>query len=250
MADVYVSLGVVATWYDWDKKAAKDYFRKAIQLNPNSVGAHLWIEPYLTFLEGKFEEAVAELERAHELDPLNLMIKTRLGFMYYYLRDFDRCIAHFEKILSLEPNFPLAYLGLMEGFGQKGMLEEALKAAEKALELGGQGGAYIGSTGAYFAFAGKKEKALDHLAKLVERSKKGHVSSFWIGVLHFGLGRLDEAFDWFERAYKERDGNLLYITVVPPLDPLRSDPRYGRLLKKMGLENMLAEIFLKHGPRE
>jgi hypothetical protein len=61
---------------------------------------------------------------------------------------------------------------------------------------------------------------------------------------------LDEAFDWFERAYKERDGNLLYITVVPPLDPLRSDPRYGRLLKKMGLENMLAEIFLKHGPRE
>lgn len=248
MAEAYVSLGIIATWYDWDREAANTYFRKAIQLNPNYAGAHLWIEPNLTYLEGKFEEAVAELERAQELDPLNLMIKVRLGFMSYYMRDFDRCIAHFEKILDLEPNFPLGYLGLMEGLGQKGLLEEAIEAGEKAVELGGQGGTFIGPLGAYYAFAGKKEKALDHLAQLKERSKKGHVSSFWIGAIHFSLDQLDEAFEWFERAYRERDSNLLYITVVPALDALRSDPRYSCLLQKMGLENMLTEKFLKHNP--
>jgi len=250
MAEAHVSLGIIATWYDWDRKAANNYFRKAIQLNPNYAGAHLWIESYLTYLEGKFEEGVAELERAQELDPLNLMIKIRLGFMSYYMRDFDRCIAHFEKILDLEPNFSLGYLGLMEGFGQKGMFEEAIKAGEKAMALGGQGGTFFGPLGAYYAFAGKKEKALDQLAQLKERSKKGHVSSFWIGAIHFSLDQLDEAFEWFERAYIERDSNLLYITVVPALDALRSDPRYSRLLQKMGLENMLAEKFLKHNPRK
>ena len=250
MAEAYVSLGIIATWYDWDREAAKNFFRKALQLNPNYAGAHLWIESYLTYLEGNFEEAVSELERAQELDPLNLMIKVRLGFMSYYMRDFDRCIAHFEKILDLEPNFPLGYLGLMEGLGQKGLLEEAIAAGEKAMELGGQGGTYIGPLGAYYAFAGKKEKALEHLAQLMERSKRGHVSSFWMGAIHFALDHLDEAFEWFERAYLERDSNLLYITVVPALDALRSDPRYSRLLQKMGLENMLTDKFLKHDPRK
>ena len=250
MAEAYVSLGIIATWYDWDREAAKNFFRKALQLNPNYAGAHLWFESYLTYLEGKFEEAVAELERAQELDPLNLMIKVRLGFMSYYMRDFDRCIARFEKILDLEPNFPLGYLGLMEGFGQKGMFEEAIAAGEKAMALGGQGGTFIGPLGAYYAFAGKKDKALDHLAQLKERSEKGHVSSFWVGAIHCSLDQLDEAFEWFERAYRERDSTLMYITVVPALDALRSDPRYGLLLQKMGLENMLTERFLKHSPKK
>lgn len=242
LSEAYVFLGLVATCYDWDRKAARKYFQEAIEFNPNSASAHQWIEFYLTFLEGKFDEAIASLERAQELDPLNFLIKIRMGYMFYYKRDFDRAIRQFQKIIDLEPDFPPAYHGLMDAYGQKGMLEEALAAGEHMLKLSGKMGeasAHIGVLGFYYARAGHEEKARKFLSDLEERSKKGYVSSFWEGVLFLGLGETDIAFERFEKAFEERDGNLIYITIPPPFDPIRPDPRYKRLLKKMGLEHLL-----------
>lgn len=242
LSEAYVSLGLVATCYDWDRKAAGKYFREALEFNPNSAIAHQWIEFYLTFLEGKFDEAIASLEQAQELDPLNILIKIRLGYMFYYKRDFDRAIRHFQKIIDLEPDFPMAYHGLMDAYGQKGMLEEALAAGEHMLKLSGKMGeavAHIGVLGFYYARTGHEDKARKFLSDLEERSKKGYVSSFWVGVIFLGLGDTDKAFEWFEKAFEERDGNLIYITIPPPFDSIRPDPRYKQLLKKMGLENLL-----------
>jgi serine/threonine-protein kinase len=248
LAEAHVSLGLVATWYDWDRKAAKKHFQKALELNPDSVGAHQWIECYLTFLEGEFDKGIAHLQRAQELDPLNLLIKNRLGYMYYYLRDFERSIDLFQKIVDLEPNNPLAYHGLMDAYGQKGMYEEAVTEGEKALAMGVRAVAHLGVLGFYYALAGKKEKADELLTELKERSKKGCVSSFWVGTIHLGLGETDKAFAWFEKAYQERDSNLIYITIPPPFDSIRPDSRFKQLMKKMGLENLLEKLGLEKNP--
>ncbi|MFQ6109000.1 MAG: protein kinase [Candidatus Aminicenantales bacterium] len=242
LAEAHVALGLVATCYDWDRRAAKSHFQKALELNPNSVYAHQWTEFYLTFLEGEFEDGKAHLERAQEMDPLNLLIKVRLGYMYFYMRDFDRAIEAHRRIVDFAPKNPLGYHGLMDAYGQKGMYEEAIAMGEKALELGTRAVAHLGVLGHYYAKGGRKDKAYALLHELEERSQKGYVSSFWTGVIYFGLGKMDKAFSWLEKAYEERDGNLIYCTVTAPFDPIRPDPRYKRLLNRMGLSHLIGKF--------
>ena len=239
LSEAHASLGMVATCYDWDHKAAKKFFAKALELNPNSATVHQWSELYLTFMEGKYGEAIDALEKAQKLDPLNLMIKLRLGYMYYYMYDFDSAISRFKEIFDFEPNFPVAYHGLMDAYGQKGMYDEAFASGEKLLEFGIPAVGYLGVLGFHYALAGKKDKARGLLSELEKRSKKGYVSSFWIATIYHGLGEKDRAFEWFEKAYDERDGNLIYITAPPPYNSIRDDPRFKKLIKKMGLEHVL-----------
>jgi serine/threonine-protein kinase len=242
LAEAHVSLGLVATCYDWDRQAAKEHFEKALELDPNSVSAHQWIEFYLSFLEGEYRDSTAHLERAQELDPLNLFVKGRLGFVAYYLRDYDLAIKRFKEIVDMDPNIPTGHLGLRESYFGKGLLEEAIAEGEKVLQLGMRAEAAIGGLGCLYGFAGKKDKALELLSELQTRSKKGTVSSFWIAAVHMGLGEMDEAFAWLDKAYAERDGSLLYITVPIAFDALSPDPRYKPLLQKMGLEHLIKRI--------
>jgi serine/threonine protein kinase/Tfp pilus assembly protein PilF len=242
LSEAHVSLGLVATCYDWDRKAAKKHFHKALELNPNSVSAHQWIEIYLTFLEGDYDKSIAYLERAQELDPLNLFVKTRLGFMDYYLRDFDKAIEQFKEIIDFDPTYPLGYLGLVENYGKKGMYDEAIEEGERILNLGMRADAVIGGLGAWYGFIGKKDRALEFLSEMEARSSKGYRSSFWVAAIYMGLGDMDKAFEWLEKAYEERDGNLIYITATTPFDMLSPDPRYKQLLKKMGIEHLFEKL--------
>jgi serine/threonine protein kinase len=242
LADAHVSLGLVAACYDWDRQAAKKHFEKALELNPNSVTAHQWIEIYLSLLEGKYKESIDHLQRAQELDPLNLFVKTRLGFVYYYMRNFDRAIEQFKEIVAFDPNSPFGHLGLMEVFGKKGRYDEALAEGEKLLESGMRAVAVVGSLGAWYGFAGKKDKALELLSELEARSSQGYVSSFWVAAINMGLGEIDKAFEWFEKACVERDGNLIFITAPAAFDACSPDPRYKPLLKKMGLEDLWGKV--------
>jgi serine/threonine protein kinase/Tfp pilus assembly protein PilF len=242
LSEAHVSLGLVAACYDWDRKAAKQNFHKALELNPNSVSAHQWIEIYLTLLEGEYYESISHLERAQELDPLNLLVKTRLGFMYYYLRDFDHAIERFKEIVNFDPNYPLGHLGLVEGYGKKGMYDEAIAEGEEVLNLGMRADGAIGGLGFWYGITGKEDKALELLSELEGRSSKGYVSSFWIAAIYIGLKEMDKAFELLEKAYEERDGNLIYITVPSPFDALSPDPRYKKLLKKMGLGHLFEKL--------
>ena len=136
----------------------------------------------------------------------------------------------------------MGHLGLMSVYGWKGMYDEARVAGEKVLEIGPPAVVFIGQIGYLYATEGKKDKAYEYLAELEERSRKGYVSSFWVAFIYFGLGETNKLFEWLEKAYEERDCNLIYITVPPPFDPLRSDPRYQQLLKKMGLEHLIKKL--------
>jgi serine/threonine protein kinase/tetratricopeptide (TPR) repeat protein len=239
MAEAYVSLGLVSTFYDWNRKDTKRYFRKALELNPNAAAAHQWYEFLWTYMEADFDKARSHLERAQELDPLNIMIKLRMGYVFLFAGDLDRAERQFKEIVDLEPGYSPGHLSLMNVYGVKGRYEEALRAGEKALAISPPFVAYTGGLGHLYAVAGKKEKAYQFLTDLQERSARGYVSSFWVAAIYLGLSDFDSTFEWLEKAYRERDSNLIYVTVVPFFDPVRSDPRYKQLLIKMGLENLV-----------
>jgi len=242
LAEAYVSLGLVALSYDWDRKATKQYFHKALELNPNSASAHQWIEFYWTYMEADPDTATEHLERAQELDPLNFLIKVRLGFMSIFKRDYDHALDQFKALFNFEPNYAMLYLSFATAYALKSMYDEALSYGKKMMEFGPPVVAYVGNLGWLYALAGKKEKAYELLSDLEERSKKGYVSSFWTAAIYLGLEEIDKAFEWFERAYKDRDSNMIYFTVPPIFDPIRSDPRYQRLLEKMGLEHLIEKL--------
>jgi serine/threonine protein kinase/tetratricopeptide (TPR) repeat protein len=242
LAEVYVSLGLVATCYDWDRESARKHFQKAIELNPNSAAAHQWIEFLWTYLEGDTDKASAALERAQALDPMNIMIKVRIGYMYLFKRDYDSGVNFFRDLLQHEPDLPLAYHGLMESYGLKGMYEECLASGAKMMELLGRSNtasAHLGVFGVYSAWAGNRSRASQLLAELESRSANGYPSHFWMAAIHYGLGDRDKTFELLNNCLEERDGNLIYITTPPPFDSLRDDPRYEELLKRMNLENLL-----------
>ncbi len=240
LAEAHVSLGMVATCYDWDRSAAMKHFQKAIALNPNSAAAYQWMEMLWTYLEGDLDQAQAAIERAQELDPMNLLIKTRVGFIYIFRREYSRAVKFFQNLLELESNLPLAYLGLMESYGRWGMLNESLAAGEKMIELLGPSRvtrAHLAVLGFYSAQAGKKTRARQLLDELQNRAKTGYASNFWMAVIHHGLGERDRAFQLFNKCLEERDGSMFYIIAFPSFDT--DDPRFETLLRKMNLENLL-----------
>jgi serine/threonine-protein kinase len=242
LAEAYVSLGLVALSYDWDRKAAKKYFEKALELNPNSAIAYMWFEFYWTYMMGDLETATAQLERALELDPLNFLIKIRLGFMDIFKGDQESAINKFEALYDFEPNYLALYLSLATAYALKGDYDKAIAYGKKMLEAGPRAVAAVGNMGWFYAMAGKKELAYDYIAELEERSKKGYVSSFWTAVIYIALGEIDQSFVWLEKAYEERDGNMIYFTVAPVFDSVRSDPRYKQLLLKMGYDNLISRL--------
>jgi TolB-like protein/Flp pilus assembly protein TadD len=240
LAEAHGSLGMVAMCYDWDRGAAMKHFQKAIGLNPNSAAAHMWLEMLWTFLEGDLDRAQAAIERAQELDPMNLLIKARIGFIYIYRRDYDRAVKFFRNLLELEPNFPMAYVGLMESNGRWGKFNESLAAGEKSIELQGPSrvsGAQLGALGFWSALAGKKVRARQLLNELEVRAKTEYGSYFWIAAIHFGLGESERAFQLFNKGLEEHDGSMFYIVAFPSFD--FDDPRFAALLRKMNLENLL-----------
>jgi TolB-like protein/Tfp pilus assembly protein PilF len=242
LAEAYVSLGLVALSYDWDRKSTKEYFEKALELNPNSATAYQWYEFYWTYMMGDLETATAQLERAVELDPLNFLIRIRVGFMDIFGGDQENAINKFEALYDFEPNYLLLYLSLATAHALKGDYDKAISYGKKMLESGPRAVASVGNMGWFYAMSGNKDKAYEFLAELEERSKKGYVSSFWTALIYSALGELDKSFTWFEKAYDERDGNMIYLTVVPLFNDVRSDPRFKQLLLKMGHDNLISKL--------
>jgi serine/threonine protein kinase/cytochrome c-type biogenesis protein CcmH/NrfG len=245
LAEAYVSLGLVAMSYDFDPQRTRQYLLKALELNPNASSAHQWIEFYWTYFEMDLDRAAAHLERALELDPLNLLIKVRQGFVLMFRRDkgsLERALELFKEIVEFEPSFALGYLSIMTVYAVMGDFKEAVIWGEKVLDTAPPTVAYLGNLGWVYKADGQKDKTRKILAELLERSKKGYVSSFWISILYVCLGEIDKAFAWLDKAYEERDGSLIYVTVPPPFDPVRADPRYKQLLDKMGLGHLWEKL--------
>jgi len=219
----------------WQWEQAEEEFKWAIKLNPNYPTAHHWYSTYLLDL-GRNDEAMAEIKRAHELDPLSLIIGTTLTYAYYAEGDVNSSIAQCKRVIDLDPNFPRAheYLGL--AYLKQGRHSEAIGELQKAVELSGRERRPLRDLGYGYAISGKRAEALTALKELEGKYEKHEVIGQDLAAVYAGLGEKDQAFAWLEKDFQTRSGLLAWTRWTPAFESLRSDPRSADLLRRMGLQ--------------
>jgi serine/threonine protein kinase/Tfp pilus assembly protein PilF len=236
IAEAHTLMAQITKAYDWDWEGAEKEFRLALQLNPNYMYAHMWYGIYLAN-KGQLDEALEEQTRAYELDPLNIVANYGVGMMNVAARHYDHATEALKKTLSMNQNFIPAYSGLAKIYLLESRYEEAQQELDKALELSKRNDPYLLSLeGIILAKSGNRVGAERALEELLELSQQRHVQPVWIAALYMGLDQKDQAFDWLDKAYKERSTELVELKIDPLWDDLRPDPRFSELLRKIGLE--------------
>jgi len=234
LAEAHASLAFVHLLYDWDFVASEKEFKRALELDPDYTAAHHWYSHCLLPL-GRMEESLAESRRALELEPLSLVVNTHLGWHYFYARQYDKAIEQYRRTLELDPAFPQTQRYAAWALLQKGRHEEAiadLRAASGALGPDPEVEAELGHT---LAVAGRRAEARAVLEGLRQLSSSRYVSPYSVALVHAGLGDRDQALAWLDKAYDERSDYMPYLGLEPMLDPLRSDPRFSALVRRVGL---------------
>ncbi len=235
LAEAHTSLAWFLSSYEWDWERAESEFKLAIDLNPKYATAHLWYSALLAKV-GRYDEAIVELKEVQELDPgSNKMI---VGGVYYgMMRQYDKAVEAHKSVLEMDEGFWRAHWCLAKTYLDKETYDEALAELQKAEDL------YKGwqpqiewLRGISYARMGRREEAQQVLSDLLERSKQEYVSPIIFAGLYFALEENDQGFDWLERAYKVRDPILAFLRANPIYDPVRSDPRFTDMLKKIGLD--------------
>jgi serine/threonine-protein kinase len=230
--------GVIAMNHDWDRAGAAQGLGRALELGPGSAEAHLWNAWRLALLEAEYAGALAELDHAERLSPLDPQVKTLIGYVHYFLHDLDRATAQFEKVLALDPSFAFAHYALGDACTQRGDYARAIAEYEKGMELGERSVNHLAVLGYAQGRAGNPDAARALLGELTDRAAHGYVSWMWRALVHLGLGDHQEVFRSLDRALAERDGSLVLITSALEFDPLRGDPRFQSLLARMGLGHL------------
>jgi TolB-like protein/Tfp pilus assembly protein PilF len=231
LAEAHTTLGFFKMNYDWDWQGAEKELRRAIELNPNYAFAHHILSHYL-LLMGKNDESLEVSKRALELAPLDTEINNHLGFHYYWTREYDKAIEQYIKTLEINPNHPWAHSYLGKIYKEMGWYSKAIEEFKQALSLKGKNETEILSNlGNVYAVSGNREKALEIINELFEQSKQKYVPSHSIADIYVGLGEKDKAFEWLEKAFNERDLELM----SPLLDPIREDPRFIDIMHRMNL---------------
>lgn len=230
LAEAHTSLAQVQFYYDWNWRESEQTFLRALRLNPNYATAHHWYGWYLT-ATGRFDQALAELRRAQELDPLSLVISTALGGALYLARQYQQAINQCRKILDLAPDFALTHYCLALVYVKTGQYQEAIAEARQAIDLSGGSPLMIATLGCAYLASGELTPAERALDELQELGRQRYVSSYYTAVMYAHLGRRELAFEWFDRAYQEHSNHLVWSGLDPSLDNLRADPGFRNLIR-------------------
>lgn len=234
LAEAHASMAYVKTYYDWDWAGAEQEYRRTFELNPNHAKAHYSYSRFLASL-GRIAEAQAELKRSQDLDPLSLEVQANAGVILYFGRQYDEAIQELRKTNELDPHLAVPYWGMALCYEQQGKYEEAITQFQKTIESSGRSSNFIASLGHAFALAGRRSDADKILLELKDKKKKHYISSYQLSVVELGLGHKEEAITNLESAFQERSTLLAYLKMDPRFDPLRSDPRFQSLLRRIGL---------------
>jgi tetratricopeptide (TPR) repeat protein len=217
---------------DW--VGAEDTFRHALKLNPGYWLAHCWYGQCLSAMD-RVEEAVTSVRRAREIDPLALVVHHFAAWAYFHARRFDEVIELCRKAFDMEPNYAVCLFWLGVACTEKGMHAEALTALRKAMETL-QGPVSIGILGHACARAGLTEEAESLYERLARPGEAFCVDPYHAATIEVGLKKFDKAFEYLEMAFAERSLFLTFWAKADPrLDPLRTDPRFHDLLRKLNL---------------
>jgi eukaryotic-like serine/threonine-protein kinase len=234
VADAHLSLALVhEDHFEW--QAAESRFKRALELNPGLANAHYWYADYLA-IRGRLPEAMVEIERARALDPLSMAVNTEYGSLLLLARRYDEAIVQLQTALQSEPTFARAYLLLAEAHAHKRAYGQALAAADRAAALGTGDIELRAGIGYIYAVAGRPAQAMDIARELEARYQRKEDAALGpLGAIYAGLNDRDRAFEWLDRARELLDTSVDYLILDPRFDPLRTDPRFAKLLAGMGL---------------
>jgi tetratricopeptide (TPR) repeat protein len=235
LADAHTSLAH-AKFHSLDWEGSEQEFRRAIQLVPGYALAHFY---YANFLTGRrrFEEAIAEAHEAVRFDPISMAAVTNLAMHYSMSGRHGEALDICRKVDEMEPDFARPYDDLGRILFEKGAWPEAIVALEKAVSLSNRSARCLSGLAYGYGVAGRKDLACEILAELTDRSKHQYVGSSDFALAYAGLGQRDQAIQWLERAYEERDSHAPFLHVDPRFASLRENPRFMALLKHAGLES-------------
>jgi TolB-like protein/DNA-binding winged helix-turn-helix (wHTH) protein/Flp pilus assembly protein TadD len=231
--EAHVALALILENYDWDWSTAEKEYRRAIELNPNYATAHQWYAEFLTW-RGRFDEALRESENARRLDPLSLIIATDRGAILYFSRQYDRAIEQFQSVQEMDRNFGRAHL-VIDAYLQQGRFAEALADLEEWRRTSGDGVNLRSRLVYLYGRMGQKDKARAELRKLEAMSGTQPLDPVAMAVAYLGVGNDEAALSSLEKAYAQRSNLLTALKVEPVYDPLRDDPRFQELLRRVGL---------------
>ena len=219
--------------WQWDR--AETEFKRAFELNPNYPTAHHWYSLYLVET-GRLEEAMREIRRAQELDPLSLIVSYNLALNYTLAGDLNASIAHSKRLIDLDPNFPRAHQSLGYALVKQERFAEAIEEFKKGASLSPNDRQSLRDLGYGYGLAGQRSEAVTVLNELRTNYEKGEAFAADVAAVYASLGDNDLAFLWLEKDFEKREGRLARIRYHVPYEPLRSDPRYADLLRRMGLK--------------
>lgn len=234
LGEAHTSLAWVTFIYDWDWPTAAVQFRRAIELNPSYSVARQWHSWFLIAM-GRTEAALAEGRAAAELDPASVSIRRSMGWLHYYARQPREALEHLRRALAMNPTAEENHRLLGLAYLQLGMYDEAAAAFREAVASSESPALATAGLGLVAVAKGKLTDARGILEGLYADSREHYLTPVAFVMLHGALTQADQAFEWLERAREDRRGWLAYLKVEPLLDPLRSDPRFARLLERMQL---------------
>jgi TolB-like protein/DNA-binding winged helix-turn-helix (wHTH) protein/Flp pilus assembly protein TadD len=235
LAEAHTSLAMIKAITANDEADVEREYKRAIELNPNYATAHHWYALHLDAMY-RFDEAMAEIRRAREIDPLSLVINSDVGLVFSNARQYDQAIEHFKKAIEMDPNFPDAHAMLGWTYVRKGMYPEGIAEFEKARALFGSPTSQLDGLIYAYGMSGNRSEALKVLDKLKRLTRQHHTQIPWENwmVIQIGLGDHDKAFQVLEKAY-QKGLNVKRLLYTPYVDPLRGDPRFQDLQRRVGL---------------
>lgn len=234
LAEAHASLASVSAIYDWNWPLAEKEFRRAIQLNPGYATAHHWYAYYCAS-QGRMEEAVHEIRLAQQLDPLSLMINNDVGQILYMSRRYEEAMEEARKTLEMDPSLDWPHLQMGLAYLAKQQYPESIAELETAVRLSGGNPGLMAYLGMAYAQAGRREEAEKILRQIRAMPPVPYDSGPELAWLLAALDERDQAFAWLEKIYPQRPAPFRNLKVYPFLDPLRSDPRFQDLVRRVGL---------------
>lgn len=233
LAEAYPSLATIRSLYDWEWAEGESLYRQGIALNPGYATAHHWFGSDLLALLGRFDEAVAELDLALDLDPLSSITHDSRALVSIHRRDYDEAIRYAQRVLDFDPSFYKAYTTLGRAYSLLGNYSEALAMLEKGRVLAGDLNSIDAAVGEILARSGNPEAARAVLARLTDRATARYVPLTCFAIVHLGLGEREQALSCLERGCDRRDMPLVSLNIHPIYDDLRAEPRFDALLRRM-----------------
>jgi tetratricopeptide (TPR) repeat protein len=233
LGEAYSYLAFLAFSYQWDWPKAEELFERALQLRPDFILTHIWYSCFLCAV-GRLKEATLRIQQALQLDPLSPNVHYFASVPAYLAREFDLARKHITDAIELDKNFGWPYwvLGLIHE--QAGNYEGAIESHRKAAEVTDNLPRFHSSLGCAYGLAGKHREAQGVLSELQARAKVAYVPAFAFATVYFGMGDLDRFFDWLEKSLAERSYWLIYLNVELQYDPVRSDPRFRDVIRRIG----------------